>query len=724
MTENYNSSLDYYINETQWQWGELPGVDPTVHYLVGTMLAMVGTFGAFGNALVLVVFTRFRRLRGPFSALVVNLAVADLCTSFLHSMAVTSSFYNRWVFGRLGCELYAAGVGHFGLLSIVTLAAIAVERYLVITSRPLSKSWKITQYSSKSVCVLTWVYCLALSVPPLLGWSRYVLEGLHTSCSWDYTSRTPANRAYYIYLLVFGFIVPVGVITYCYVFIMTTILAHSRGVSTKIDESVTLQPNMVSGEHVDVGHPLASSFRTAEIILVLVVLFLISWTPYALVTLVAQFGDQKLITPWVAALPAFFAKASVVYNPIVYGLSHPHFRSAARRFLRHWWAGSSSSLTLTYSHHLTLNKIRVERAAASSPGSARRLSHVAPRDVNIDPECHSEPGPREKTVLMTEATSHWTGRMKLTTKPKPTVDNVLCVSTEKTVLMTEATYHWTGRVKLTTKPKLTVDNVLCVSTEKTVLMTEATYHWTGRVKLTTKPKPTVDNVLCVSREKTVLMMEATYQWTGRVKLTTKPKLTVDNVLCVSTEKTVLMMEATYHWTGRVKLTTKPKPTVDNVLCVSREKTVLMMEATYQWTGRVKLTTKPKPTVDNVLCVSREKTVLMTEATYHWTGRVMLTTKPKLTVDNVLCVSREKTVLMTEATYHWTGRVKLTTKPMRGHGYRHHHYSSGTPSVLEGSVGLTSSGIPTKSTSPLHSLMWEGDHSEMTRLCCRNESWSI
>ncbi|XP_049798137.1 uncharacterized protein LOC126221762 [Schistocerca nitens] len=91
----------------------------------------------------------FRRLRGPFSAFIVNLAVADLCTSLLHAAAAASSFSGHWVFGVAGCQLYACAVGHFGLLSIVTLAAIAVERYMVITAKPLSASWKMTQYTAR-----------------------------------------------------------------------------------------------------------------------------------------------------------------------------------------------------------------------------------------------------------------------------------------------------------------------------------------------------------------------------------------------------------------------------------------------------------------------------------------------------------------------------------------------------------------------------------------------
>ncbi|RZF46997.1 hypothetical protein LSTR_LSTR014303 [Laodelphax striatellus] len=315
-----------------------PRVSKEVHYIMGTVLAVVGVAGLLGNIVVLFVFTRFRRLRGPFSCFIVNLAFADLGTSVLHVMAVISCFKERWAFGQLGCMVYAAGVGHFGLLSIVTLSAIAVERYMVITAKPISGQWKITERGSRKVCLLAWSYCFALSLPPLFGWSRYIPEGFFTSCSWDYSSRTAANRAFYIYLLIFGFILPVTIITYCYTFILMAIFEHGKEM-TSIKTHEGGRKKMSST--VSTAAPVSSTIRTAEIILVLVVLFMISWTPYAIVTLIGQFGNKGVITPWLSALPAFFAKASVVYNPIVYGLSHPHFRASLRQYFA---SGSPESL--------------------------------------------------------------------------------------------------------------------------------------------------------------------------------------------------------------------------------------------------------------------------------------------------------------------------------------------------------------------------------------------
>lgn len=78
------------------------------------------------------------------------------------------------------------------------------------------------------VCVFVWIYCFSITVPPIFGWSKYVLEGFETSCSWDYTTRTISNRLFYIYMLILGFVLPVSIITYCYIFIIVSILDHNR----------------------------------------------------------------------------------------------------------------------------------------------------------------------------------------------------------------------------------------------------------------------------------------------------------------------------------------------------------------------------------------------------------------------------------------------------------------------------------------------------------------
>lgn len=56
--------------------------------------------------------------------------------------------------------------------------------------------------------------------------------------------------------------------------------------------------------------------------------FSLAWSPYAIITLYAQFGSniENVVTPYTTALPAIFAKLSSVYNPIVYTLTNMECR--------------------------------------------------------------------------------------------------------------------------------------------------------------------------------------------------------------------------------------------------------------------------------------------------------------------------------------------------------------------------------------------------------------
>jgi r-opsin len=53
------------------------------------------------------------------------------------------------------------------------------------------------------------------------------LEGLGTSCSWDYSTPTLPNRLYYLFLLSFGFLLPVTVIGVSYGGILWVVCKHS-----------------------------------------------------------------------------------------------------------------------------------------------------------------------------------------------------------------------------------------------------------------------------------------------------------------------------------------------------------------------------------------------------------------------------------------------------------------------------------------------------------------
>ena len=71
---------------------------------------------------------------------------------------------------------------------------------------------------------------------------------------------------------------------------------------------------------------VSAEIRIAKIAIMNVTLWLMAWTPFAVVSLIGTWGNTALITPLVCELPVILAKTSCAYNPIIYAISHPKYR--------------------------------------------------------------------------------------------------------------------------------------------------------------------------------------------------------------------------------------------------------------------------------------------------------------------------------------------------------------------------------------------------------------
>ncbi|XP_062943957.1 melanopsin isoform X2 [Cynocephalus volans] len=309
-------------------WVPFPTVDVPdhAHYTLGTVILLVGLTGMLGNLTVIYTFCRSRGLRTPANMFIINLAVSDFLMSITQApVFFASSLYKHWLFGETACEFYAFCGALFGISSMITLMAIALDRYLVIT-RPLATFGVVSKRRAAFVLLGVWLYALAWSLPPFFGWSAYVPEGLLTSCSWDYMSFTPSVRAYTMLLCCFVFFLPLLVIVYCYVFIFRAIRETGRALQT-------LGAFEGSGESPWQQQRLQNEWKMAKITLLVIVLFVLSWAPYSAVALVAFAGYAHVLTPYMSSVPAVIAKASAIHNPIIYAITHPKYRVAIAQHL-------------------------------------------------------------------------------------------------------------------------------------------------------------------------------------------------------------------------------------------------------------------------------------------------------------------------------------------------------------------------------------------------------
>lgn len=79
---------------------------------------------------------------------------------------------------------------------------------------------------------LVWMYALCLSLPPFFNWGKYGLEPGNISCSVSWRQRDPEthNSTYIGFLFIFGFLIPVVIISSSYCSIVCTLRNISRRV--------------------------------------------------------------------------------------------------------------------------------------------------------------------------------------------------------------------------------------------------------------------------------------------------------------------------------------------------------------------------------------------------------------------------------------------------------------------------------------------------------------
>lgn len=66
------------------------------------------------------------------------------------------------------------------------------------------------------------------------------------------------------------------------------------------------------------GAVAKSEMTVAYMVILMVVTFLISWLPYAGLSMLVVFSPDVKIHPLVGTVPVCLAKSSTVYNPIIY----------------------------------------------------------------------------------------------------------------------------------------------------------------------------------------------------------------------------------------------------------------------------------------------------------------------------------------------------------------------------------------------------------------------
>ncbi|XP_077436101.1 teleost multiple tissue opsin 2b [Vanacampus margaritifer] len=270
--------------------------------VLSVVLGFIMTFGFLNNLVVLLLFCKFKKLRTPVNMLLLNISVSDLLVCvFGTTLSFASSIHGRWLLGPSGCSWYGFINSCFGIVSLISLVILSYDRYSTLTVY----NKRGPNYRKPLLAVGgSWLYSLFWTVPPLLGWSSYGIEGAGTSCSVSWTVQTTQSHAYIICLFIFCLGLPVLVMIYCYGRLLWAVK--------------------------QVGKIRKTAARKREYHILFMVLttaacYLLCWMPYGVVAMMATFGPPDTISPVASVVPSLLAKSSTVINPLIYILMNKQF---------------------------------------------------------------------------------------------------------------------------------------------------------------------------------------------------------------------------------------------------------------------------------------------------------------------------------------------------------------------------------------------------------------
>ncbi|KAJ8960811.1 hypothetical protein NQ318_020107 [Aromia moschata] len=304
-------------------WYQFAPLNPLWHGILGLVIGILGIISILGNGMVVYIFMSTKSLRTPSNLLVVNLAFSDfLMMTTMSPPMIINCYFETWILGPLFCQIYGMFGSLFGCASIWTMTFIALDRYNVIvkglSAKPLTKKTAMLRV------LIVWLMSIMWTAAPMLGWNRYVPEGNMTACGTDYLTKDNLSRSYILIYSFFVYFMPLFTIIYSYFFIVQAVAAHEKSMREQAKKM-----NVASLRSSDAAQTSAEC-KLAKIALMTISLWFMAWTPYLVTNWLGIFGSTK-ISPLSTIWCSLFAKANAVYNPIVYGISHPKYRQALEK---------------------------------------------------------------------------------------------------------------------------------------------------------------------------------------------------------------------------------------------------------------------------------------------------------------------------------------------------------------------------------------------------------
>ncbi|XP_025110290.1 orexin receptor type 2-like [Pomacea canaliculata] len=354
----YCYSVDEYENAV---WEHIYPEDYEWFFIVLYTITFI--VGLVGNSLVCFAVWRNHNMRTVTNVFIVNLAVGDFMVILLClPPTLVQDVSNTWFMGAVMCKALLFLQNASVSVSVLTLSAIAVERWYAICY-PLR--FKSTLSRARNIIIIIWITAMLVALPELIvaDAERYKFPGTFesivlTGCKpvWDAWKQS----IYQVFLAVAMYIAPIVLMSLTYAHIAFVLWKVAiPGNSCQSVMAGGKRP-MLDGKRSKLPEDqLASRRKAAKMLIAIVIVFGICYLPVHLMNVLRYFqllktesAVQPLISHW---LPYF----NSALNPVIYNFMSAKFRKEFKvacfccfyyGFRKRPFRRRDHTFTMTFSH--------------------------------------------------------------------------------------------------------------------------------------------------------------------------------------------------------------------------------------------------------------------------------------------------------------------------------------------------------------------------------------
>ena len=338
-SETANNTMNYtYVYDYDYDYAEQEERFYFVLWMIVTpiLFGIIFLLGTGGNCLVVYVILAKPALRTVTNLLLLNLAIADIaflliCVPFTAYKYVAVT----WPFGDILCKVVKYFLYVSAYVTIYTLVAISVLRYLTMVWNAITKHLR-TRRNVTLLIIFIWIVVLSVNAPAL--WIHRVKSyQSYSYCGMEDKAVGPLFISFFI----FSYILPLFIICFLYLLIVWHLHKNKKVSSLKQDRGKD------------------RTTHVAKVIFTVVLVFGISWLPLHVNSLVAKYGS----------LPSgsWYEVFRVLWNCLAYG------NSCANPFIYNY---VSAEFKKAFKETMGCSKNNNNRRNLAEPATKTELTHI------------------------------------------------------------------------------------------------------------------------------------------------------------------------------------------------------------------------------------------------------------------------------------------------------------------------------------------------------------